>query len=496
MVRRTVRARVPRRGDDQGQNQLEYIGLAVLVGVLVVVLAAVPAFSALAPKFKQAVCRVLGKQCGASGEHGGLPEARSDKYYKPILCMKARQEEVAGGKISLGFIEIGEKFGLIRREMANGQVWLTFTDTASIKAETGAGGKLKLGKGFDDKVEVSGGLRVGYGDTWVFDSPEEAKKFRDDLRELKTREYARRFNPRAGLGYAIQDLVDGDTPHPPDPNITFGKVGYEVAAEAALGTKYTSSTGKHAKGRGRHRKPTTIDLNTGVHLEVNVKGDVTVADRHLRGEHTRAWTYKFTGNLTGRGQVAGIGGEYTRTQTGAMRIVRNEKGELARIDFINLTESGVGASFGHQQKTGKGKSGKGRAKHIPTDVNVTTTRLPIKSNQQRRVAEEWLDANGGKVGAVIGSMSLAFDDKVKTTAPGPEASAFNQLLYREAKVMKVDYNKVTNVQKFGAEIKAGWTFGFEMRMESSDQHSYDARYLGAPRGSRRDYVDFPQCEVE
>jgi hypothetical protein len=110
-----------------------------------------------------------------------------DEDFKPAQCKIREDTEKGGSEVKLGWFKIGQEFGFVRQEFSDGTVRLTLVDSASIGAVGGGKDKLfDIGKLGDDakgatSVEVSGGLKFGYGSTWQFDNAAQAEEFREEI---------------------------------------------------------------------------------------------------------------------------------------------------------------------------------------------------------------------------------------------------------------------------------------------------------------------------
>lgn len=113
---------------------------------------------------KVAICRIFGGNCET-------PPGAKDEDFKPKLCEKSSAENKYGATIKIAVVKIGDEYSFLRQEMADGTVRLTVIPTnAELGLETGAGGKISLGKNFKlgADIKVGASVKVGVGDTYVF----------------------------------------------------------------------------------------------------------------------------------------------------------------------------------------------------------------------------------------------------------------------------------------------------------------------------------------
>ncbi|HEV7935266.1 MAG TPA: hypothetical protein VGP70_23510 [Actinomadura sp.] len=111
-----------------------------------------------------AICRIFGGNCET-------PPGAKDEDFKPKLCEKSSAENKYGATIKIAVVKIGDEYSFLRQEMADGTVRLTVIPTnAELGLETGAGGKISLGKNFKlgADIKVGASVKVGVGDTYVF----------------------------------------------------------------------------------------------------------------------------------------------------------------------------------------------------------------------------------------------------------------------------------------------------------------------------------------
>ncbi|MEV4253050.1 hypothetical protein AB0J52_07750 [Spirillospora sp. NPDC049652] len=476
-------ARAGRRGraPDTGASGLEYAALIGVAAVIVGLFATLTG-SVAGPSITAAVCRMFGGDCQPPDK------ARNDADYRPDKCLAKQAEEKGGYVIKIAFFKMGEEWGFLRQEFSDGTVRLTLTDTASVGVDatpkklsatwdTGKIGDLD-GKG-KREVKLGGSLKFGYGDTWTFKNAAEEKKFQDAIMQQWAQQQAIQHseNPGAtGFGLWLSNQITGDA-DVRNPNITFGKVGLEGGASGAFKSVGTNGS---------------AEVNTGnISLEGKITPEVIVSNNKDNGE--RQYTYQWTGEGTGSAQALGIGEELKGGVTGAVRITRDKNGKLSRIEFINTYEYQVSSKDGLGGKTGGGNSGSGEIKQGEKRVRTTTTVLDVNDGN-RPVAESWLSNNAGNFLQGLGSaVPRAMTPYAVTQDPGPGGSAFDRLLYDQAKVSAINYNNVQDAYKFGAEINLGRSFGFEATYQKNLQNVLGAQYLGAPRDGVRQYVPWPEC---
>ena len=381
------------------------------------------------------ICRVLGDACetpqAASPPEDVTAGARPDAYYRPENCLVRSSSDQASSSVKIAFIECGEDFGFVREEMSDGTVSLTLTDGASLGAVAAApGARFELGKlgdgsgGGKVEVEVGAGLKFGYGDTWVFDSPEEAARFRDDITELHAREISMRHNPTACLGFWVTDLVDGESPEVPDPSVTFSRLELEGRFTAALGLDATPAGG----GDGD-----AVPLQTGASFEAKVGGDVYYHeyDRET-GWHT--YPYSLVGSVEADATAGTMQAGGSAEREGAMKVVRDESGQVVEVQFLQTT--GASTSIGSEASVpvSADASAGATSGDSTSRVDVVHTTLPVDDEEERRVVEDWLSGENDDSSPT----RLMWDDLVPHTPARDDPLA--RLMHAEASTTRLGYD--------------------------------------------------------
>ncbi|MFE7123952.1 hypothetical protein [Streptomyces sp. NPDC057617] len=252
--------RIRGRGRDRGVTATEYVGVIVVVAAVAGAMVGTGIDETLATNLRCLVS--FSGPCNTGGGTDDQAQPKTDADYEPPLCQISSVTDKAGAKAKVLFIEWGEEYGFQQTtfqantdvnkdgvvDANDQQVMMTFTDAASVAAKKDWKPGAKIGKFGADKVELGAGIKVTNGDTWVFNSEEEAAAFRDDIESLKTYELANRnANSRGGgLGNSILYLF-GKGPMAEEEklrerideklgkrHISYGKVGLEASAAGGL----------------------------------------------------------------------------------------------------------------------------------------------------------------------------------------------------------------------------------------------------------------------
>ncbi|MQA83304.1 MAG: hypothetical protein GEV03_01405 [Streptosporangiales bacterium] len=446
---------------DSGQNTLEHMGLAVLVAVVVVLaLASAPALRDLAGNFTQAVCRVVSAVGGGGGCAGSLPpEARPHEYYRPDACLVSSSANTYGATGAIAVVTVGKEVSFLVERMSDGTVKVTAVQAGSAGLEAGIGAGINAGKvfRFGAEANVGGDVTLSYGDTWVFESQDEADNFIGDIKEQAAIDAAKDTG-LLGLGAHAYDAVAG--PDLPSPTITREEVSGELGADASAGLGLGRANRNSSGGEGEGSWNAGPNVNAGVELT----GNGSIVIEHDHSNHTVAKIYELGGGGEAGAQVPTKFGGVEGERAGAMKVIRKEDGTLVGVQFVQSSA-------------------------VNGEATVTTTNLPITNPEQRRIAEGWLASHND--GAT--TLRLTWDDMAQTTEPGPDADEFAHLLYDEARVTRAEYDSSVDPAEFGAEAKLGLQLGLNVYHESAEQDLNSAQYLGAPRGGNRRYLTYAEC---
>ncbi|MEU6255567.1 hypothetical protein [Streptomyces sp. NPDC047043] len=503
------------RFDDRGATGTEYLGMIVVSAAIVLAVSATGIGQTIYDKLAAQICKVAGGgNCGAGGPNQGKPLTDAD--FEPALCQVSSVTDKAGSKAKILFWEIGKEYGFQEQHLKaktdvnhDGKVddkdelvYLTFTDAASVGAKKDFKPGMKVGKFGTDKVELGAGIKVTNGDTWVFESPDEAKQFRDDIEKLQMYEMRRTMpgGAEASLGDSIaylfgagplkdeEDTENRVKEHLGDNRrITYGKVGLEASASA--GIKFSLADEKK--------------LSATLGGNFKYSPDVTWTDNPYKG--TKSYTYSSSIEYgTKVGYEAGpVSGDYSasRTQTGTITVTYDKKtGKLVRIDMTRTVEDGgqkdgvkVGGDNGKDKKDKRGGSVGEKGTDSSTGIEIVTNSVSFdpgpEGDKARAIGEQWLDGNNEQIAAPFKYM---FDDHAPTTRPGAD-DPFGQLMFDQGKSSRMTYTGQVNAAEYGFELNIGLSLGLTVSTEQKSETLTDAQFLGAPRGDSRSYVPYSYC---
>jgi hypothetical protein len=468
-----------RHGDD-GASVTEYAAVVLLVASVagaLLVSAAVPA--RVSGFIEYALCRVLGGDCPAPGPQADAPR---DEDFLPPRCEVFQTQDRAGYSLYVGIFKFGDEYAFMEQQMADGTYRLTLLPH---NAELGVEGKLFeiRGEGGDHvqlgaEAKIGAYLRAGVGDTWVFGDREQAAGFKDAIIENQQALESMGRNPGAGLYYWLNP-----PPEIPDPVITTATLRLEAGATAEAGAGVKTSDSERY-----------LDIGTGFTGRFRVGAQVAHReDRRDPDNPLTGTTYQFDGTLAGGGQALGGGAEAQGTWTGAMRVMRDAKGEPVEIMYSTAVEE---ALVSKDRLGGRGAAGKGGVKQKDggSTLQETRTTLVLDTPEERAIADAYL-REVGTTGLPALAFSQVFDDgSAVLAAPPPGAGAFERLLYEQATVATTTQERTTDSDAFGGRVALGLGLGMKLHTESSEADTVEAEYLGAPEpGGTRTFEEFPQC---
>lgn len=501
------------RYGDRGATATDYVGVTIVVVAIVAALLGTGMDGKLADKFR-CLLSFSGGPCG-SGKGSEASAPKTDADYQPPLCQISAISDKAGSKAKFLFWEFGKEYGFQEQHYKantdinkdgkvddnDRMVMVTFTDAASIAAKKEFKPGLKVGKVGADTLELGAGVKVTNGDTWVFESEDEAKRFRKDIEKLQMYEM-RRTSPHgaeASMGDSLLYLF-GTGPLKEEEetrkrierdlgknrNITYGKLGGELSASGGL----KISAGDDKK------------LSATLGGNAKFSPEVTWTDNNYKG--TKAYTYSMALEYgTKLGYEAGpLNGEHSAstTQTGTMTVTKDkDTGKIIRVDMTRTVEKG-GTKDGVKGKGDNGKkdddkrggSAGVKGSDAETGIEVITNSIVMpkdeKGDADRKIVEDWLaNTNGGGT-----AWEYMFSNNAPTKRPGND-DPFGQLMFDKGMSSKTKYTGKTDAAEYGFDLNLGLSLGFSVSTESKEETLNDAEFLGAPQGDGRSYVPYSYC---
>jgi len=463
------------RLSERGQTAPEYVGiLAFVVAIVLLVVAAGPGIGGTV--VDRILCLVTGGDCS------GGEEVDPNEAFRPDDCDVYTRTTSDNGTVKVAIFTVGADYGFTRTEKNNGETEITFVDLGELGLEGGVGGKFKVNDaGGDVSADIKGKLGLSNGDTWVFDSPEEADEFEGWLRREKNQDRVSAFSPAFGIANGIYEWATGEE-DVPDPRKSFWEV-----SESAEG----SVSGRVATAGG--------EIEGGAALAIggmNDKGEDL--DDPSDDTSTEFFSVDFDaafdlGLLTVEAG-AGYSGE------GVMKLKRDNNGEIIELEIVDTSEgslSGLTADIDagrltwglFMEELQDLESLSVTSDDSETNTIVSTTKLDLTNAADRAVAEEWFMGMGGFAGAVENASPLGGVD----AAEGDSGDAFSQLLYDQARVSVVEYDGQKSGLDIAAEVALGLKLGAAFGTSETDASAIEALFLDSPEDGQRTLIPFTEC---
>ncbi|MFC5146105.1 hypothetical protein [Streptomyces aureoversilis] len=506
--------------NDLGVTATEYIGMVVVVVAVLAGLLATGAGRAIGEQIKAKLCKAMGGSCPAPAKDAASSK-KPDSYFEPTMCNTANTSSTAGHEVKLAWFKFGNEYGFQQQKFKvrevddkgnpvlgkdgkpvyKDKVRLTFSEAgkAGVAFSPKWGAKVgKLDEDGESEVELSASVKVTAGDTWQFDSQEEADKFREKLEELES--------AKAGMQYAR------DTPLASYRTADrYGKLQKEVNSQINAGHLSYGSVGVEGAGELKMSGSINDEITGKLGGKVKVAPTATITKDGINNTTSKTFAFKVEGAATGEASAGGskASAEYGAGVTGALTVTRDKDGKLKRIIMTRTAETS-GKGGGKQEvsddekvpdKNEKGKDNKnaGKSKHKgsgsasakDTVTEVVTTTVELNTPDKQKTAQNWLNGNS-KYGKPL---EMLLSDEAPTDRPGDD-DKFGQLMFDEGRSSKLTYDGVTDAAEFGAELNLGVaSFGYTASFEGSKEkvRQEDAEFLGAPQDGKRSYVPMTLC---
>jgi len=463
------------RLSERGQTAPEYVGiLAFVVAIVLLVVAAGPGIGGTI--VERILCIVTGGDCS------GGEETDPNDAFRPDDCDVYTRTTSDNGTVKVAIFTLGADYGFTRTEKSNGETEITFVDLGELGLEGGIGGKFEVnGEGADVSADIKGRLGLSNGDTWVFDSPEEADEFEGWLRREKNEDRISAFSPAFGIANGIYEWATGEE-DVPDPRRTFWEVSESVEG---------SASGRVATAGG--------ELEGGAALAI---GGMTDRGEDLDDPSDDTSTEFFSVDFDAAFDVglltveagAGYSGE------GVMKLKRNADGEIVELEIVDTSEgslSGLTADIDagrltwglFMEELQDLESLSLSSDDSETNTIVSTTKLDLTNAADRAVAEEWFMGMGGFAGAVENASPIGGVD----AADGNAGDAFSQLLYDQARVSVVEYDGQRSGLDIAAEVALGLKLGAALGTSETDSRAIEALFLDSPVDGQRTLIPFTEC---
>lgn len=481
-----------RHARQRGASAVEYIGGMVVAALLVA--AVVVAMGPAGADIRSAVCRSVATilqtdlGCAAGGE--GEAAAPDDSDFIPEKCMVHEEGDRYSSVMKIGFVEIGENAGFIRTEYSDGTVTMTATDGGSLGATGGFGADASWGSHeAAARIDFGGGVEFDAGSTWTFESAEQADQFRDQLDDYLYDQWAM-THPACAMGTCVPRPLLGAEP-PPVPSTSFAGVKVTGDVTADLGISATGPPGA-----------TQVDLETqGLAAGINPSSSwVTTSDTKGTddtSDDTTTYVTDMQINTELTGQLTLPTGGLGTTHGVSLAITKDADGRITEVKVTTLSEvsGSQGESTDPEVSKGEGKdekSGGVGASDETTEGDVVVSEVSLtldpENAEDQQVVTDWLGGTGNHPWP--GVLPLNALDASSADPNDP----FSQLLFQQATSTSMAYDHVSDVQKFGFNLKFGLALGADFTMASEESTITEATMLGAPRADgTRPVLPYTEC---
>ncbi|MBB6170639.1 hypothetical protein HNR23_000699 [Nocardiopsis mwathae] len=456
---------------DRGAGFVEYAGVVLTIGVIVVALLATgftQSSNQIVASIKDSVCEAF-NFVGLESECNNR-QRLADEEYEPDKCLVSKNTDIGGGSISVLFVDVGQDYAFIKEEFSDGTTKITLVDGDMVGVSTGAGVSVDLGGSskIGAEVDVGAGMTLENGSSWVFDSPAEAKAMEDELAKFQKVDALSKNTvgqiPLIG-GWAREQTNNLIGPDIPDPDITRTTLGTEAGVDGYLGLKFGSKKPDRGGQDGDKDNGWGLNPNLGLDGAIQVQAAMGEERNRKTGETTTIYEIGGSASIAADGQVkkgtAGI------DRTGAIKITEDEKGNITKLELTQVKDDGVGMA--------------------PV---ITTTEIDVESAEEGEMVKEWMgmfaDDN------VIPLTWDAADPTELSENPTP----FEEWVFENGKTTRASYDGEDNTHKVGAEVKLGLKFGFGGTWGGTSQDISEAEYLGAPNNGSREYVPYEACSKD
>ncbi|WP_328894380.1 hypothetical protein [Streptomyces sp. NBC_00236] len=512
------------RWSDRGATAFEYLGTILVVVALIGGMAAAGLGGKITDRIQCLVSSIGGGSAGCGGGKEGEASGDPNAEFEPLTCATVTKSGTQGGKFGVSFetlgIEFGGEFGFEETTTKaktdvnkdgkiddnDEQVSLTFTDAGSVKGTEKPKARIKIGDVGKDKVEIGAGLTVTTGDTWVFDSQEEADQFRKDLEEYKKLSRLNKLSnlsPIVGGSTEIASwfgkgpkakesrLKDNIEDRLGNKHITTQKISLEVAAQAG----FQFGAGMNAPDTTNPDGTTTPAPKPGATVEAGVKisgsHEVTLTQNHIN--NTDAYTYqaKATGGAYAKGEAGPVkaGAEAAGSAAGAITVTVDSKtGKVKSITMTRTLEGKAEANAGLKGDVNGNKKGGG------TTTQVITTTVPLDDKNMTQAESDAIKAQMFSGQGMNSAFNYLFTGTpVPTKDPGA-GDPFGHYAFNHGQVSKQEYDGSSSSEEIGLDINleiAGINGAYTT--SESEKSLTKAEFLGAPSGGQRSFFPYSYC---
>ena len=224
---------------ERGAGSLEYLGISVVVGVIILTLIAVPWLPQITAGFNNVICRVASNIPG-EGISCEEQTPMTEEDFQP-RCVLSRDSSTANVNGSVLFIDGENGASMVIEERSNGDYAVTIMDDKGIGASFDLA-ELEAGPILDVGVGAGAMGRYSEGETFVFDNEDDAIAFAEE-----TQDYVDANGSILEAGGMFHDRPGEDA----QPQETRHMVSLDGFIDGV------ASVGPNVGGKGRRRRTTT-----------------------------------------------------------------------------------------------------------------------------------------------------------------------------------------------------------------------------------------------
>ncbi|MDS1272242.1 hypothetical protein RIF23_18290 [Lipingzhangella sp. LS1_29] len=373
--------------------------------------------------------------------------------FEPDECLVSSQVDVIGVDGRAVFFTLGGELEILIEEYSSGRIEVTLMEGFNVGVESGLGGNVNAGDHLNlgADIDLGGGVSFPGGSTWIFHSKEDVNDFIGDVHNLRMSQVGKiSLSP---LGIIASEVAAPDLP---DPDITRRGVGFDyLDGELDWG-------GRAGRGYGTWVDEWEIDPRMSTNGAVGLGEEVIWSRNEDEGTSTRTYTLEGAVELTSDlapGEDISIA---ESERIGILEIKEDNEGKIVNVRIQQIVS-------------------------IDGSIQQITTELPVESEYERDVVKSWIGLSES-----LSALPLMWESLAPEQLPS-NPTPFDELLFNNAHVSRVDYSNSDDIEDYGAEIKIGMVFGFTGSVGDSSRDIYDAEYLGPPRSGEREYYMFSEC---
>lgn len=347
--------RLWRTRGERGASTVEYVGVIVVVSIVIIATAATPWKADLNAGIEKSICSILSHIPGGGG---GACEGQESPEDDLPTCMVSEETDGHGSKVDVLFITLDGGVQLKITKYSDGTAEVSLVDQWGGGVDVDAG-KVKAGDYVEIDLGAGGTFTYGNGDTWVFDSWEDAEQFAQDQQD-RVEDWRNKvpfvgpwLNPHEPPSdpQKTYDQYELDLHGGGDAGIDLGggdDTGDGSGGDGSGGDGSGDGSGDSGEGEsdgGANVPQQIVDLLPEAGGELSLGGEVIVehdrgSDRDSTADDQRTYSIELKGDVSGEGGVLdeSIGGN-AGTGTILSYTVDND-GNVVGVDITQVFQAG------------------------------------------------------------------------------------------------------------------------------------------------------------